>query len=78
MLLADLLALVAGAVLILGTVVTGAGPHSGDTGNVARFEINIRSAAQLHADSAMLLTGLVIAMASRHGIAPRHRGSRGC
>jgi cytochrome c oxidase assembly protein subunit 15 len=61
-LLADLLVAVAGAVLILGTVVTGAGPHSGDTGDVQRFEINIRSAAQLHADSAMLLTGLVIAM----------------
>ena len=62
-LLADLLAVVAGAVLVLGTVVTGAGPHSGDTGDVQRFEINIRSAAQLHADSAMLLTGLIIAMA---------------
>ncbi len=61
-LLADLLALAAGAVLILGTVVTGAGPHSGDTGHVRRFDINIRSAAQLHADSAMLLTGLVLAM----------------
>lgn len=62
-LLADLLAATAGAVLILGTVVTGAGPHSGDTGDVQRFEINIRSAAQLHADGAMLLTGLIIAMA---------------
>ncbi len=62
-LLADLLALAAAAVLILGTVVTGAGPHSGDTGHVRRFDINIRSAAQLHADSAMLLTGLIIAMA---------------
>jgi cytochrome c oxidase assembly protein subunit 15 len=62
-LLADLLVFAAAAVLILGTVVTGAGPHSGDTGDVQRFEINIRSAAQLHADGAMLLTGLVIAMA---------------
>ena len=62
-LLADLLVAVAGAVLILGTVVTGAGPHSGDTGDVQRFEINIRGAAQLHADSAMLLTGVIIAMA---------------
>jgi cytochrome c oxidase assembly protein subunit 15 len=61
-LLADLLCVAAGAVLLLGTVVTGAGPHSGDTGHVRRFDINIRSAAQLHADSAMLLTGLVIAM----------------
>jgi len=62
-LLADLLALAAAAVLVLGTVVTGAGPHSGDSGDVQRFDINIRSAAQLHADGAMLLTGLVVAMA---------------
>ncbi len=71
--LGDLLALAAAAVLILGTVVTGAGPHSGDAGDVQRFAINIRSAAQLHADSAMLLTGLVIAMAFaiRFSAAPR-------
>ncbi len=62
-LLADLLAVIAAAVLVLGTVVTGSGPHSGAPGDVQRFDINIRSAAQLHADGAMLLTGLVIAMA---------------
>jgi heme a synthase len=62
-LLADLLAVAAAVVLVLGTVVTGAGPHSGDTGDVQRFDINIRGAAQLHADSAMVLTGLVVAMA---------------
>ena len=75
-LLADLLAATAGAVLILGTVVTGAGPHSGDTGDVQRFEINIRSAAQLHADGAMLLTGLIIAMAFAARLVsgpPRHQ-----
>ena len=75
-LLADLLAIAAGAVLILGTVVTGAGPHSGDTGDVQRFAINIRSAAQLHADSAMLLTGLVLAMVFAARIAPGPRASR--
>ena len=75
-LLADLLAVAAGAVLILGTVVTGAGPHSGDTGDVQRFAINIRSAAQLHADSAMLLTGLVLAMVFATRIAPGPRISR--
>ena len=61
-LLADLLAGGAGAVLLLGTVVTGAGPHSGDVGDVQRFDVNIRGAAQLHADAAMALTGLVLAM----------------
>jgi cytochrome c oxidase assembly protein subunit 15 len=73
-LLADLLAAAAAAVLILGTVVTGAGPHSGDGNAVKRFDFNIRSAAQLHADGAMLLTGLVLAMAFavRIASAPRH------
>jgi cytochrome c oxidase assembly protein subunit 15 len=75
-LLADLLAAAAAAVLILGTVVTGAGPHSGDTGHVRRFDINIRSAAQLHADSAMLLTGLVLAMAFAVRLASTPAGSR--
>jgi len=74
--LADVLALAAAAVLILGTVVTGAGPHSGDAGDVQRFAINIRSAAQLHADSAMLLTGLVIAMAFAVRLSTVARGSR--
>jgi cytochrome c oxidase assembly protein subunit 15 len=60
--LADLLAVAASVVLIAGTVVTGAGPHSGDAGDVQRFAINIRGAAQLHADTAMVLTGLVVAM----------------
>lgn len=61
-LLSNLLMASAAAVLILGTVVTGTGPHSGDGGDVKRFDFNIRSAAQLHADSAMLLVGLVLAM----------------
>jgi cytochrome c oxidase assembly protein subunit 15 len=61
--LADLLAVAAAVVLIAGTVVTGAGPHSGDAGDVQRFAVNIRGAAQLHADTAMVLSGLVIAMA---------------
>ena len=62
-LLADVLAVAAAVVLVLGTVVTGAGPHSGDAGDVQRFDLNIRGAAQLHADAAMVLTGLVVAMA---------------
>jgi heme a synthase len=66
----------AAVVLVTGTVVTGAGPHSGDAGDVQRFAINIRSAAQLHADSAMLLTGLVIAMAFAVRISSAPRASR--
>ena len=54
---------VAALELIVGTVVTGSGPHSGDSTHVARFALNIREVAQLHADIAMLLVGLVIATA---------------
>lgn len=54
---------VAALELIVGTVVTGSGPHSGDSTHVARFALNIREVAQFHADIAMLLVGLVIATA---------------
>lgn len=61
--LARFLALVAAVVLVLGTVVTGSGPHSGDSSDVVRFGFNVRDVAQVHADAAMLLVGLVAAMA---------------
>jgi cytochrome c oxidase assembly protein subunit 15 len=64
---------VAGAVLVLGTVVTGSGPHSGDSQDLHRFGFDVRSVAQLHADGAMLLTGLIVValLALRLGSAPR-------
>ncbi|MBO1766537.1 MULTISPECIES: COX15/CtaA family protein [unclassified Allobranchiibius] len=55
-------AFVAGLVLMLGTAVTGAGPHSGDATHPARFAFSPRSAAWLHADMVMLFCGLVVAM----------------
>ncbi|GAC1325398.1 MAG: COX15/CtaA family protein [Mycobacteriales bacterium] len=61
--LAWLLAGVAALVLVVGTVVTGAGPHSGGSLHTARLGVDIRGVAQLHADLAMLLTGLVVASA---------------
>ncbi len=60
--LARVLTLVAGAVLLLGTVVTGTGPHSGDSAQARRFGLDITNVAQLHADAAMVLVGLMIAM----------------
>jgi cytochrome c oxidase assembly protein subunit 15 len=70
--LARVLSLAAAAVLVLGTVVTGTGPHSGDSARAKRFGFDITTVAQLHADGAMLLTGLVIAtaFAVRLGRAP--------
>lgn len=56
------LAATCAVVLLLGTVVTGSGPHAGDAAHaVHRFGFPVRSAAQLHSDVAMLLVGLVVA-----------------
>lgn len=61
-LLGRLLVVVAGGVLVLGTVTTGTGPHAGDgTHHVRRLGLPLERVTQLHADSALLLTGLVVA-----------------
>jgi cytochrome c oxidase assembly protein subunit 15 len=60
--LTTLLVVTASAVLVLGTVTTGTGPHAGDsTKRVPRFGLPLDRVTQLHADSALLLTGLVVA-----------------
>src|SRR5438270_622351 len=60
--LTTLLVATASAVLVLGTITTGTGPHAGDsTKRVPRFGLPLDRVTQLHADSALLLTGLVIA-----------------
>jgi cytochrome c oxidase assembly protein subunit 15 len=48
-------------VLILGTILTGSGPHAGDA-KAQRFGFNIRSVAILHADAVIFLMGLTIAL----------------
>lgn len=53
---------VGAVVLVLGTVVTGSGPHSGDAEEPARFGFDPRSVSWLHADSVMLFSGLVVAV----------------
>ena len=50
-----------GVILILGTVVTGSGPHSGDAAT-PRFGFDPRTVAWLHADAVMLFVGLVVAI----------------
>jgi len=79
--LAYVAAAVVAIVLVLGTLVTGSGPHSGDDAeHPARLHIDMRTVAWLHADTVMLLTGLVIAMlvatllVARHTRAPRAWG----
>jgi cytochrome c oxidase assembly protein subunit 15 len=51
------------AVLTVGTVVTGSGPHAGgstDSGAIHRIQLSPSSVAQLHADLVMLLIGVTI------------------
>ena len=63
-------------VLLLGTVVTGSGPHSGDADEPARFGFDPRTISWLHADAVMLFIGLVVAVwvASRLGDGPAAPG----
>ncbi len=56
------LVVVAGVVLLLGTIVTGSGPHSGDAVTPARTGLDPRTISWLHADSVMLFIGIVVAV----------------
>ncbi|MFG1871926.1 COX15/CtaA family protein [Micromonospora arborensis] len=49
------------AVLVIGTWVTGSGPHAGDHG-AARNGLDPESIAQVHADAVFLLIGLSVAL----------------
>ncbi len=48
--------------LVLGTLVTGTGPHAGDP-TVSRLPFNPQNVTQLHADAVYLLAGLTLATA---------------
>ncbi|MDX6207948.1 MAG: heme a synthase [Frankiales bacterium] len=50
-----------GVVLVLGTVVTGSGPHAGDA-TAKRNGLDPVLVTQLHADSVFLLVGLTVAL----------------
>ena len=49
-------------VIVLGTLVTGSGPHAGDA-QARRFDFDIRSVSILHADAVIALFGLTLALA---------------
>jgi len=57
-----LLAGVGAAVLVVGTVVTGSGPHSGDAETPARFGLDPRTMSWLHADLVLLFSGLLVGL----------------
>jgi heme a synthase len=56
------IAAVTAVVLVLGTVVTGAGPHSGDKNASHRIDVDPENISQLHADVVFLLVGLTVAL----------------
>ncbi len=48
-------------VIVIGTLVTGSGPHAGDA-QARRFGFDIRTVAILHADAVIALFGLTLAL----------------
>ncbi|MEO8555307.1 MAG: COX15/CtaA family protein [Actinomycetota bacterium] len=63
-------------ILMLGTMVTGSGPHSGDAAT-PRFGFDPRTISWLHADTVMLFVGLVVAvLLAVHLTAPDPRPRR--
>jgi heme a synthase len=57
-----LLVVAAGALITVGTAVSGAGPHAGDSSAVPRIPIDWKMIAQLHADLAWIVCGLSVAL----------------
>jgi cytochrome c oxidase assembly protein subunit 15 len=74
--LAKAVAAAAFAVIVLGVMVTGSGPHAGDPDS-PRNGLDPEFAAQLHADAVWLLIGLSVAMvAAVHAVGAPERAKR--
>jgi cytochrome c oxidase assembly protein subunit 15 len=77
-LLARLTAAVSAAVIVVGVMVTGSGPHAGDA-HAKRNGLDPAAIAQAHADLVMLLigltVGLVVALRVVHAPAPAFRAA---
>lgn len=59
--LGDALIAVTAVIIVMGTVVTGSGPHAGDSRTV-RLDLDPRLVSWLHADVVLLFIGLLIGM----------------
>jgi len=53
---------VTGALVVVGTIVSGAGPHSGDSSDVPRIGLNWSSVVLVHASLAVVVVVLTIAL----------------
>lgn len=51
-----------GALVVAGTVVTGAGPHAGDSSDVPRMPVDWNLAAQVHAELAWVVVALTLVL----------------
>ncbi|TXC92453.1 COX15/CtaA family protein [Streptomyces sp. ISID311] len=60
--LAWLLVAASGALTVIGTVVTGAGPHAGDAHKVHRIPVDWQEITQLHVDFVYIVVGLTVAL----------------
>ncbi|GAB3591078.1 COX15/CtaA family protein [Angustibacter peucedani] len=56
------LAAVTAVVLLLGTLVTGSGPHSGDADAPARFGLDPRAMSWMHSDAVLVWFGVLLAL----------------
>lgn len=59
--LIGMITVVAALVVVLGTIVTGSGPHAGDQ-QARRFGFDPRTVSWLHADTVILFLGLLFAL----------------
>ena len=59
-------------VIVLGTLVTGSGPHAGDE-DTQRFGFNIRAISTIHAEAVIALLGLTLALYVAARRNPLHR-----
>ncbi|GAA2648341.1 COX15/CtaA family protein [Streptomyces lunalinharesii] len=57
-----LLVVATGALTVIGTVVTGTGPHAGDAHKVHRIPLNWQEVTQLHVDFVYVVVGLSVAL----------------
>jgi cytochrome c oxidase assembly protein subunit 15 len=74
--LAVALSVTTAAVLVVGTVVTGSGPHSGDADQPARYGFDPRTVSWLHADLVLLLVGLLVGLLVALHVAPSTPAAR--
>lgn len=48
--------------LVVGTLVTGSGPHAGDTGDIVRLGFDERTISAIHADFVFIFVGLTVGL----------------